>query len=115
MEQRWPEQFPLIWQVLPALLSPQDLVWLALDNTTQEICYAFPEAAIDCLTMTVFPFLNDSDLLPIKDLICPHLDPSAWSTDHQRRPSPAFELAARLGMHDEVLAVVQSWPDDLYN
>lgn len=38
----------------------------------------------------------------------------AWPTDLYQRPDVAFLLAAQLGLHDEVRAEVDSWPDDRY-
>jgi hypothetical protein len=44
----------------------------------------------------------------------PHLHPSRWPASNEVSPSAAFHLAALLGMHEALAAVVESWPDGRY-
>src|SRR5262249_52706135 len=39
---------------------------------------------------------------------------SQWPKQPDLESPPVFQLAARLGLHDELLALVSSWPDDHY-
>src|SRR4029079_1967529 len=43
----------------------------------------------------------------------PKITPARWPKDPYRDVWP-FKVAAQLGMHDELRAVVESWPDDRY-
>jgi predicted DNA-binding WGR domain protein len=65
-------------------------------------------------TRHVFPYLGPDDLKGLESTIRPRLDPKEWPTDYYQRPPMQFFLAALLGMHDDLLRVVRSIPDDFY-
>src|SRR5262249_7549410 len=51
---------------------------------------------------------------PLRARLRPLLDPVAWPASFYEVPRLAFPIAAALGMHDEMRAVVESWKDDRY-
>lgn len=62
----------------------------------------------------VLPYLAKTEIEALQPHLRPYVTPAAWPLDHYNRPSHLFHLAARLGMHEEMRAVVRSWPDDFY-
>jgi predicted DNA-binding WGR domain protein len=51
----------------------------------------------------------------LRKLLRKRLKSLTWPLgSHYQPPEAAFFLAARLGLHDEMLALVSSWPDDAY-
>jgi predicted DNA-binding WGR domain protein len=114
MKQRWPEQFRLLWQLLPTLLSAADLVNLIGDESVRELSWGMGGQGIDAVCENVFPFLSAEEIEPLKPLLRPRVAPQGWPANTQAVPAPEFFLAAALGMHDEMLAVVCGWPDGLY-
>ncbi len=58
----------------------------------------------------VLPFLTEAELTQVRDLVRPQVQPHLWSSP---RPA-AFFFAAITGMHEELRAVVEAWPDDQF-
>ena len=62
----------------------------------------------------ITPYLADSEREPLRHWLRLRVEPARWpvplTNDH---PPIAFLLAANLGMPDEMLRVVESWPDQL--
>ena len=98
------EAFFLLGRILPVLLNAEDLTRLALEKNVGGLGTA--SLAVD----EMIPYLADEELGRLRKILKSHLDPKDWSKDE----SPAFHLAARVGMPDELLKVVTSWPDDMY-
>lgn len=55
--------------------------------------------------------LTDAEREQAKDELRPQVDLVAWGSRYNDFCPPAFALAAALGMHEEIEAVVASWPD----
>jgi predicted DNA-binding WGR domain protein len=115
MKQQHPEQFRLLWQVLPSLLSPADLIRLIGDEAICDLSWGIGSGGIQALCENVFPYLGNEEIEQLKPLLRPRLDPKQWPVHGQSTPAPEYYLAACLGMHEEMLAVVTSWPDDVYD
>ncbi len=67
----------------------------------------------------VVPHLTASEVQHWKQQIAPRLAPNDFPApgkhnDFYTEAAFEFQLAATLGMHDELLAVVDAWPDDRY-
>ena len=65
---------------------------------------------------SVLPYLTEERAEELRQYLRTKLKNSQWTLSHSyyRQPSPVFYLAAYLGMHAEIQALVESWPDDLY-
>jgi hypothetical protein len=63
----------------------------------------------------LLPYLTVEEARTLRDQLRPALKPANWPASHLEMPPLAFSLAARLGMHAELRALVESWPDDRYS
>jgi hypothetical protein len=87
-------------QILATLLTAEDLVaWLCESPT---ILSAFIE-----FRKRVLLYLSQEERESLRKVIRPFLDQKYWDTEKNM----AFYLAASLGMHAEVAALVESWTD----
>ncbi|MGL5082274.1 MAG: DUF4132 domain-containing protein [Microcoleaceae cyanobacterium] len=104
---------------LANLLSPPELIELMLaqppnylNGQTTRLTEIFP---INCFRRDVVPYLNLSEQQQLQERLRPELNPIQWLTGQSyTRPPEAFFLAATLGMHQELLPLIASWPDDAY-
>jgi predicted DNA-binding WGR domain protein len=62
----------------------------------------------------IFPYLSGSHREALRALVRQKLDLSRWPTDYYETPHASFHLAAALGLHEEVRALVEGWADDQY-
>lgn len=62
----------------------------------------------------VLPYLSAAERERLREKVRSVLDPGSWQGIGQSSPRAAFHLGACLGCHDEMAALVESWPDDLY-
>ncbi len=62
----------------------------------------------------VLPELDDAARDALKKRIAKTVKPSDFPTDFYEEPSGAFFVAACIGMHAEMLALVSSWKDDRF-
>ncbi len=63
----------------------------------------------------VLPRLASDERASLKKRIAPKITAANFPTDFYDEPPGEFFVAASLGLHDELLAVVSSWPDDRYS
>jgi predicted DNA-binding WGR domain protein len=61
----------------------------------------------------VLPYLSERQAEDLRQKLRPFIKPSAWPASLYD-PTPHFQLAAALGMHDELLPVIESWADEMY-
>jgi predicted DNA-binding WGR domain protein len=102
-----------LWQIVPALLSAEEIVMLILDANFLGSHWNMAIHALEQFTEVIYPRSTRTQLESFKSLLRPHLHPAHWPTNPQARPLP-FLAAAAIGMHDEMLKLVESWPDDVY-
>jgi hypothetical protein len=102
------------------LVSLEDIVDLVLDadrsvsqqpqwqqsNLSDKLAIGFRT----CL----LPYLTDSETEMVRQRLHPTLDPKLWPANFHSAPPASYRIAACLGMHEHVLALVKSWPDALY-
>jgi predicted DNA-binding WGR domain protein len=62
----------------------------------------------------VLPLLSDGDRDKLGKRVRAKVTPANFPTDFYEEPSGEFLVAASLGLHDELLKVVESLPDDHY-
>ena len=62
----------------------------------------------------VFPRLTDDERKTLLARVRPAITPANFPTDYYEEPSSEFLVGASLGAHDELLAVVSSWPNDRF-
>ncbi len=104
--------------VLSALYSPMELATtLFLENKL------FPQSDNGYRGLGEFFFairehallnLSGAERATLQAKIKKGIAPAKFPTDLYEVPSGAFLLAPLLGLHDELLALVQSWPDDAF-
>lgn len=104
-------------QCLATLLSPDELCELLLDPKTtqggQEWENTGPAMRAG-FRRFVLPYLNDATIAKWRAAAKASWDPSSWPINFYKTPAPAFYFGAMLGLHDEVRALVEQWPDNLY-
>ncbi len=70
------------------------------------------------LATFILPYLPDAERAALRERVRPLITPAHWPQSQQRGgvelASPVFFLAGPLGLHDELQAVVDSWPDETY-
>jgi hypothetical protein len=66
----------------------------------------------------LLPYLTEGEMEFLRETARPHIHPGAWPLGAGNRPlaqpPPAFCLAAQVGMHEELRALVERWPDDAF-
>ena len=66
------------------------------------------------LARHLLPYLTDRVVQELRQQLRGQLDPAQWPTDYHQQPAMTYFLAALCGLHPDVQAVVESWPDDRY-
>jgi hypothetical protein len=120
---------------LSNLLSLEDMLWLILEDNKLLAHIATAETGARCVhpsqtplqrvrrkldTLAVgfrtyiLPYLTEQEVAQVKDQLRLVIGSSIWPSDYDHTPPTVFRLAAALGMHDEVYAVVIGWPDGFY-
>jgi len=62
----------------------------------------------------ILPLLGEDDREKLKKRVRAKVTPANFPTDFYEEPSGEFLVAASVGLHDELLKVVESMPDDRY-
>jgi predicted DNA-binding WGR domain protein len=62
----------------------------------------------------VRPYLSAAERAEIRAQVLPDVSPANWPASFTQQPSPAFFLAALVGLHEPLRALVEGWPDDQY-
>lgn len=107
MQHRRSPELTLINRLLPMLLPPIELARLLL----------VPWLPIDVLSWwngVGVAALTIEEATTLRELVRPGITPERWPGSINLSPPLDFYLAARLGLHDELLPVVERWPDDAY-
>jgi predicted DNA-binding WGR domain protein len=100
---------------LASLLTFKELLGLITDRKLMASEWYITDRFLTGFQRHVLPFLGEKELSQLAKAIKGKLSPKSWPADFYERPDIAFHLAAAVpGFHDELLAVVQSWRDDLY-
>jgi hypothetical protein len=69
---------------------------------------------VDGFRHHALPFLTDAELEVIRGKLRARLGPPGYPSDPYQTFPFACHLAAATGMHEEILAIVRTIPDDLY-
>jgi hypothetical protein len=96
------------------LLQPTEILDLLRDPEVTGLRWDVGTEILSEFTRHVFPYLGPADLKGLEAALRPRLDPNNWPTDHYKLPPMEFFLAALLGMHEDLLRLVRSIPDDCY-
>jgi predicted DNA-binding WGR domain protein len=108
---------PEIMLPLAALLPFRRLVDLLLEDDrrlTPHPYFSPPPALIDGFRLYVLPYLGVEECEALRGRLATALPFQAWPADPYTVPPAAFFLAALVGPHDVLRALVESWPHDLY-
>ena len=104
---------------LSNLFRPRKLVELILDGHKFSLPTWGIDRVVDALVagfrICVAPYLTEAEVTRLHRRLHPILDPALWPTNYRDTPPACFRLAASLGMHEEMYALVKSWPDDFYS
>jgi predicted DNA-binding WGR domain protein len=98
--------------VLRTLFSERDLGELLLGRKKDKVSNL--ELTLVCGINWVIPNLPKAHADKARALLRPKITPAKWPKDPYTEVW-SFKVAALLGMHDELRAVVESWSDDLYS
>jgi predicted DNA-binding WGR domain protein len=103
-----------IAQVLSNLLSPGELAELLLEGHLKAGKGHYVGADfLDGFRRWVVPRLPKADADKLRAQLRPHVTPAKWPSAAYNA-APWFVVAAALGMHNELRAVVESLPDDRF-
>jgi hypothetical protein len=108
---------PEIMLPLAALLPFRRLVDLLLEDDRRPAAHSYfstTPALIDGFRLYVLPYLGVVEREALRGRLAAALPFQAWPADPYEVPPAAFFLAALVGPHDVLRALVESWPDDLY-
>jgi predicted DNA-binding WGR domain protein len=94
---------------------PADVLKLVLDTKTKDFRWDHGHFVNLWLGREVFPYLGPAELEPLRATLRKKLKSCTWPTSDYDVPPMAFFLAARAGLHDELLPLVSSWSDDRYH
>jgi len=102
-------------QVLSHLLSPGELAeWLLGGNLDGDNDYDYGDIPfLESYRRWVAPNLARADAERFRAQLRPHITVAKWPEDPWAGAT-SFEIAAALGMHDELRPVVESWKDNRY-
>lgn len=106
---------PEIGHVLLPLFPAIEIVELLLEGRPHTAGFDGGGTFLDGIRDLVVPRLTDADRAKLKARIAPAIKPKNFLPDFYEEPSGEFILAAMLGLHDELLPVVESWADDRYS
>lgn len=101
-------------QCLATLVSPDELREFLLNPRTGQGKQAWDNSGFAKragFRSFVLPYLDAAAIATWRDAAKALWDPSAWSADFYIAPAPAFFYGAMLGLHDEVRALIEQWPD----
>ncbi|HZT79336.1 MAG TPA: DUF4132 domain-containing protein, partial [Gemmataceae bacterium] len=91
-----------------------DFLPLLRDERTMKCSWDTATRVLHWFMKAVLPYLPRAALESLRPDLRKELQSATWPTDPYKRPAPAFYLAAFAGLHDELLGLVTSWPDDRY-
>jgi hypothetical protein len=97
--------------LLPAILAPRDLVGFTLNVPADATGL---RELLRTVLRKAIPYLTPEERDDLRSAVRERLRQTTWPANLYTTPDPAFHLAAFLGMHADVEAVVLAWPDDLY-
>ncbi|MCU0551562.1 MAG: DUF4132 domain-containing protein [Leptolyngbya sp. Prado105] len=104
----WDEDYAARMAPLITLLSAEDFIGLVEQEKCRfPICYGF--------RTYILPYLSEAEIESLRSRICDRLVLNDWnSPNNYPEPTPDFFLAAYLGLHDELLKLIESWHDDTF-
>jgi predicted DNA-binding WGR domain protein len=114
MQQAWPNLLEPLYGALGDLLPPGEFVELAADDYVA----GHPNMggwALFTFEQSFWPYLTAEEAEQLRPVLRPHLDPQGWQPAPSGRVPEVYHIAALVGMHAEMRALVESWPDDKYN
>ncbi len=102
-----------VFDTLPYLLSPTALVELLLDK---KMLRGWGGGFVyeTWFTTRAFPYFPEKDREAVRRALRPRINVRSWPAGGNDSPPPPFFLAVPAGLHEELRAVVESWPDDRY-
>jgi predicted DNA-binding WGR domain protein len=99
---------------LRSLLSSEELAGLILGGALKgRQTHEYNVSFLHGFCRHVVPYQSDQEADSLRASLRPKVTPRNWPADFYVT-TELFQLAAALGMHGEVRAVVESWKDDLY-
>lgn len=100
--------------VLANLFTPEEVVELFLSSKPETYGFDGGGVFLQSLQKHFFPRLTEAERKALKKRIAPKVVPKKFPSDYYDEPPGEFLVAAMLGMHDELEAVVDSWLDNRY-
>ena len=94
--------------------APVDFLKILRDDSVMNRSWDTATQVMRWFMKTVLPYIPREALEALRPGLREDLKSAQWPTDYYKRPAAVFFLAALAGLHDELLAVVRAWRDDLY-
>lgn len=88
-------------------LEPEDFLKVAVSLPSRR-------EVLQAIRRFVLPYWSDDEVARLKTWLEPELPRHPWPTDYYQLSPMAWQLAAMLGMHEPLRALVGSWPDKHY-
>jgi hypothetical protein len=101
-------------EALFACLPPDEFLGVTTDDRVMNTRWDTATHALRWFHHGALPYLPAAAWDKRRPRLRQQLKALTWPTDPYKRPAMAFFLAACAGLRRELLALVQSWPDDAY-
>jgi predicted DNA-binding WGR domain protein len=88
---------------------------LLLDEAAMNVSWETALKGLEWFLKSVLPYMPAEAWAARRDALRTGLKKTKWPSTRSERPSWVFHLAGFAGLHDELLALVSSWPDDAYS
>lgn len=101
--------------VLPSLLGFDALVDLVVSEQLVGAGWTDRDHFLLGFRRYLLPYLSEKETTALRQACRPAITAKGWPTDYHARPPVAFHLGAMVGgLGQELGAVIESWPADLY-
>ncbi|HEX9997057.1 MAG TPA: WGR and DUF4132 domain-containing protein [Abditibacterium sp.] len=114
---------PQLVSVLSHLITPVELLDILLiqdknarsKNPHRHQNLIFDQSFCDGFREYILPFVTVKEAEVMRERLKTEFSPRSWPLSFYEPPKIAIFLAAQLGLHDELLAIVKGWKDDFYS
>ena len=108
------DKMRIVFEILPALLTPAELVTLIIDNAIPDPVERFRSELATNLLENIIPHLTSAEVEKLKAVLRPQVTLKNWPANPTDSPPCIFVLAAALGMREELTPIIENWANDQY-
>ncbi len=107
-------QIDLLFKVLASLVTPAEACTVLMHESLWQTQWYWVNYVTNWFARQVRPYLTPAEREEIRARVAATLDLQDWPAAFNQMPPPAFFLAALIGLHESLRALVEGWPDDQY-